>query len=293
MLDLVAFSPDFARIFDEDASLERIATGFLFTEGPVWDTKRSRLIFSDIPANRQYQWREGDKEATLFREPTGNSNGLTIDNSGGLLNCEHSGRRVSRTGLDDGSLIPLATHFQGKRLNSPNDIVVHSNGWVFFTDPPYGVRDEERELDFQGVYRLDPDGKLTLRASDFDRPNGIALNADETILFVDDSNRHHVRAFDLRPDGTLANGRVHGECDPSIGAGVPDGLKVDVEGNVYMTGPGGVWVFHPSGKPLGVLKVPEITSNLAWGGSDKRWLYITASTSVYRVRGKITGVRRF
>ncbi|MBM3215870.1 SMP-30/gluconolactonase/LRE family protein [Candidatus Poribacteria bacterium] len=292
-MDVIAFSPDLERIIDAGAQLERVATGFLFVEGPVWDTKRARLIFSDIPADRQYQWREGATEAALYREPTGNSNGLTIDHAGALLNCEHSGRRVSRLGMDDGSLVPLAARYNGKRLNSPNDLVVHSSGAIYFTDPPYGVRSEDRELNFQGVYRLDPDGTLTLLADDFDRPNGIALNADETVLFVDDTSRQHVRAFDVGADGSVSNGRVHAEMDPSLGPGVPDGLKVDIEGNLYMTGPAGIWVFNASGKPLGVLRVPEVAANLAWGGADKRWLYITASTSLYRVRLKIAGVRRF
>ncbi|MAF10577.1 gluconolactonase [Candidatus Poribacteria bacterium] len=291
-MDVLVYDPGIERLIDTGGELERVATGFIFTEGPVWDAKRSRLIFSDIPANRQYQWTEADGH-TLFREPTGNSNGLTIDDSGALLNCEHSGRRVSRTGMDDGSLIPLATHYDGNRLNSPNDLVVHSNGSVYFTDPPYGVEDSEREIDFQGVYRLDLDGSLTLLVDDFNRPNGLALNADESVLIIDDSAEHHARAFDVQADGSLANGRLLAETDSSVGGGVPDGLKLDVEGNLYMTGPGGVWVYDVDGKPLGVIRVPETTANLAWGGPNRKTLYFTATSSVYRVSAKVQGVRRF
>lgn len=291
-MDVLVYDEAIHRLLDTRAGLEQVATGFVFTEGPVWDPKRERLIFSDIPANRQYQWTEADGD-TLFREPTGNSNGLTIDGSGALLNCEHSGRRVSRLRMDDGSLIPLATHYEGKRLNSPNDLVVHSNGAVYFTDPPYGVEDSDRELDFQGVYRLDPDGSLTLLVDDFNRPNGLALNADESVLVIDDSAEHHARAFDVQPDGSLANGRLFAETDPSVGGGVPDGLKIDVEGNLYMTGPGGVWVYDANGEPLGVIRVPETTANVGWGGADRKTLYLTATSSVYRVRTNVEGVRRF
>jgi gluconolactonase len=291
-MDVIVYSPHFERILDTRAEMRQIATGFQFTEGPVWDSARERLLFSDIPANRQYQWRE-DTGAALYREPTGNSNGLTFDNAGNLLNCEHSGRRVSRLDLGDGSLVPLATRYDGKRLNSPNDIVGHSNGSIYFTDPPYGVQPEQRELDFQGVYRLDTDGTLTLLAADFERPNGIALSPDEKTLYVDDTPRHHVRAFDVRPDGGVENGRVFGTTDPSVGDGRPDGLKVDVEGNLYVTGPGGVWVFGRDGKALGVIRCPEVPANLAWGDADKKTLYITARTSVYRVRTNIAGLRRF
>lgn len=291
-MDILPFSPQIEHILETTGNLEQVATGFIFTEGPVWDPKRERLIFSDIPANRQYQWKEG-VGASLYREPTGNSNGLTVDDGGNLLNCEHSGRRVSRLGMGDGSLITLADRFQEKRLNSPNDLVVHSGGAIYFTDPPYGVPAEDRELELQGVFRLAPDGTLTLLADDFDRPNGLAFNADESVLYVDDSARHHVRAFDVQADGSLANGRVFAQTDPSVGRGVPDGLKVDSMGNVYVTGPGGVWIFGPSGSPLGVLKTPETSANLAWGGADKQWLYITATSSIYRVRAKVPGVRRF
>ncbi|MDA1192203.1 MAG: SMP-30/gluconolactonase/LRE family protein [Candidatus Poribacteria bacterium] len=292
-MDLIVYSPDIARIIDADEALEQVASGFVFTEGPVWDSKRARLVFSDIPPNRQFQWTEADG-ASLFREPTANSNGLTMDDDGNQLNCEHSGRRVSKLGLDDGSLVPVVSHYEGKRLNSPNDIVVHSSGALYFTDPPYGVKSEDRELDFQGVYRYDPKSDtLTLLVDDFDRPNGLAFNDDESVLYIDDTARQHVRAFPVNPYGTLGEGRVFGETNPSVGSGAPDGVKVDVEGNVYMTGPGGIWIYDKTGKPLGVIKTPEVAANLGWGDADKKTLFITATSSIYRVRTKIAGVRRF
>lgn len=266
--------------------LERIATGFQFTEGPVWHPD-GYLLFSDIPADRIYKWTPPDK-LEVFRQPSGNSNGLTLDRQGRLIACEHGNRRVSRTEAN-GRVVPLATHYQGKRLNSPNDVVVKSDGSIYFTDPPYGVQPEERELDFQGVYCIAPDGTLILVADDFERPNGLAFSPDERILYIDDTVRRHVRAFDLRPDGTLANGRVFAEMNSPVPGG-PDGMKLDVEGNLYVTGPGGVWLFDPHGRHLGILVTPEKPANLAFGDEDRRTLYITARTSVYRVRTRLPGV---
>jgi len=265
---------------------ERIATGFQFTEGPVWHPD-GYLLFSDIPAGRIYKW-SPDGTLEVFRQPSGNSNGLTFDQQGRLIACEHGTRRVSRT-EPDGRVVPLATHYQGKRLNSPNDVVVKSDGSIYFTDPPYGVQPEKRELSFQGVYRIAPDGTLTLLADDFDRPNGLAFSPDESILYVDDTTQRHVRAFDVLPDGTLANGRIFAEMH-SPATGGPDGMKLDVEGNLYVTGPGGTWLFDPEGNHLGTLVTPEKPANLAFGDTDRRTLYITARTSVYRVRTKLPGV---
>jgi len=270
---------------------ERIATGFQFTEGPVWHPvglgqSAGYLLFSDIPADRIHRW-SPDGTLEVFRQPSGNSNGLTFDRQGRLIACEHGSRRVSRTEAE-GRVIPLATQFQGKRLNSPNDVVVKSDDSIYFTDPPYGVQPEERELDFQGVYRIAPDGVLTLLVDDFDRPNGLAFSPDECILYVDDTARRHVRAFDVLPDGTLANGRVFVEMQsPAMGG--PDGMKMDVEGNLYVTGPGGTWLFDPAGNHLGTLVTPEKPANLAFGDADRRTLYVTARTSVYRVRTRLSG----
>jgi len=264
---------------------ERIATGFQFTEGPLWHPD-GYLLFSDIPADRIYKW-SPDGELEVFRQPSGNSNGLTLDRLGRLIACEHGHRRVSRTEAD-GSVDPLATHYQGKRLNSPNDVVVTSDGSIYFTDPPYGVQPEERELDFQGVYRIGAEGTLTLLADDFERPNGLAFSPSERILYVDDTPRRHVRAFDVLADGTLANGRAFAEMQ-SPASGGPDGMKLDVQGNLYVTGAGGTWLFDPDGHHLGTLVTPEQPANLAFGGADRRTLYITARTSVYRVRTRLPG----
>jgi gluconolactonase len=268
---------------------EQIATGFKFTEGPVWHPD-GYLLFSDIPANRIIKWMPDGKPET-FRHPSGNSNGLTYDRQGRLIACEHGNRRVSRT-EPDGTITVLANQYQGKRLNSPNDAVVKSDGNIYFTDPPYGVDEEARELDFQGVYRIAPDGTLTMLIDDFDRPNGLAFSPDEKTLYIDDSARRHVRAFNVLEDGTLANGRVL--VDMAIAEpGVPDGMKVDTKGNLYVTGAGGTWVVSPTGKHLGTIVTPELPANCAFGDSDNKTLYITARTSVYRVRLKTEGVKVF
>ncbi|MCG9133295.1 SMP-30/gluconolactonase/LRE family protein [Candidatus Poribacteria bacterium] len=279
-------------LVDPEADIEQIATGCQFTEGPLWHATGQFLLFSDIPANKMRKW-DADSGMTVFREPSGKSNGLTYDKGGHLLACEHANRRVSFT-TADGEIITIAAHYQGKRLNSPNDIVVKSDGSIYFTDPPYGLSaaygvESEKELDFQGVYRLSADYEtLTLLVDDFDRPNGICFSPDESILYINDTERMHVRAFDVQPDGTIANGRVFGEEEGDNGK--PDGMKVDVQGNVYLTGPNGIWVFAPDGTHLGIILVPERSANLAWGGDDWKTLFITASTSVYRIACKVAGV---
>lgn len=270
----------------EDGEPELLATGFEFTEGPVWQVDGS-LLFSDIPANCTYRWSAEDG-ATVWREPTGNANGMTLDRQGRLLACEHSGRQVSRI-APDGSATTVADSYQGKRLNSPNDIVVKSDGVIYFTDPPYGIQPAEREQPCNGVYRVLEDGVVELMAHDFDRPNGLAFSPDESILYIDDSPRRHVRAFDVRPDGTLTNSRIIADMDhPQPGS--PDGMKIDVEGNLYVTGATGIWVFDPDGTLLGVIATPERPANCAWGDDDHRSLYITARTSLFRIRTKVAGI---
>lgn len=265
---------------------EKIAGDFQFTEGPVWHPD-GFLLFSDIPAGRIYRYRPGG-EAAVWREPSGNSNGLTLDRQGRLVACEHGNRRVSRTEAD-GSVRAIAERYEGRRLNSPNDVVVRSDGTVYFTDPPYGIQPEEREQPLNGVYRILPDGTLELVADDFDRPNGLAFSPDERTLYIDDSPRRHVRAFDVLPDGRLGGSRVVCDMDhPQPGS--PDGMKIDVEGHLYVAGATGVWVFEPDGTHLGVVATPERPANLAWGDADRQTLYITARTSLYRVRTKVRGL---
>jgi gluconolactonase len=284
----------FDNIVPKGSKLEKIATGFMFTEGPIWNAAKKILYFSDIPANKMWKWTE-PKGAELFRDPSGKSNGLTLDKQGRLLACEHGNRRVSRT-ENDGKVVAIADKYNGKKLNSPNDVVVKSDGSVYFTDPPYGLTADfgnlgEQELPFQGVYRLSPDGKtLTLLADDFDRPNGLAFSPDESILYIDDTARVHIRVFDVKPDGTIANGRIFADLT-SDAEGNVDGMKIDIEGNIYVTGPGGVSIFDPSGDKLGIIEMPEVCANVAWGDDDWKTLFITASTSLYRIKLSIQGVK--
>ena len=283
-----------------DAPIDRIAGGLTFTEGPVW--RSGALLFSDIPNKRIARWRRLPEGPELTTYATGMSNGLTLDRQGRVLAAEHDGRRVTRVD-DDGTRSMLAERFQGKRLNSPNDIVVKSDGSIYFTDPPYAVRPlppgtvrpagwwtqpiEGKELTYQGVYRIAPDGALQLLVDDFALPNGLAFSPDESVLYIDDSAHKHIRAFDVRPDGTLTGSRVlldMASADP----GVPDGLKVDVQGNVFCTGPGGLWVCRADGTLLGRIVLPELPANLAWG-EDGTVLFFTARTSVYRMPTKTRG----
>jgi gluconolactonase len=288
-----------ARVFDDivpkESKLEKIATGFVFTEGPIWDASQGCLFFSDIPANKMRKWTEA-KGVELFREPSGKSNGLTLDKQGRLIACEHANRRVSRT-EKDGTVVTIADKYNGKKLNSPNDVVVKSDGSIYFTDPPYGLSAEfgnlgEQELPFQGVYRLSADGKtLILLIDDFDKPNGLAFSPDESLLYIDDTDGVHIRVFDVKPDGTISNGRIFADLKGNNDEGNVDGMKIDSEGNVYVTGPGGISIFDPSGKKLGKIDMPEVSANLAWGEKDWKTLFITASTSIYRIRLAIEGIR--
>jgi len=283
-----------------DSSVERVAGGFKFTEGPVWC--RNQLLFSDIPNDRIVRWRGLPEGPELTTYVTGKSNGLTLDHQGQVLAAEHYGRRVSRVAAD-GTRTMLAEQFRGKRLNSPNDIVVKSDGSIYFTDPPYGVqagtpgvpRAAEwwkqpmpgKEISCNGVYRIATDGSLQLLAEDCTLPNGLAFSPDESVLYVDDSAQKNIRAFDVRPDGTLSNSRVLFKFE-SEDPNVPDGLKVDLQGNLFCTGPGGVWVCRPNGELLGRIILPELPANLAWG-EDGSVLFFTARTSVYRLRTKTRG----
>ena len=276
-------------IIDDSAKLEKVAGDFQFIEGPIWHPD-GFLLFSDIPANIIYKF-ASNQQVEVFRRPSGKANGNTLDKENRLLTAEHENRRVSRT-EKDGQVIALADRYEGKRLNSPNDLVVKSDGSIYFTDPSYGVSKEQEELGFYGVYRLAPDGKLTLLVKDLVLPNGIAFSPDEQKLYVNNSEAGYIAVFDVKPDGTVTNDRLFAaDLKDASQGGVPDGLKVDLEGNVYSTGPGGVWILSPDGKVLGKISVPETATNLAWGESDRKTLYITANTSLYRIRLKIAGVR--
>ncbi len=246
------------------------------------------MLFSDIPSNTIFKL-SANRRVTIFRNPSGNSNGLTLDREGRLLACEHGNRRLTRT-EHDGSVRIIVDKFQGKKLNSPNDVVVKSDGSIYFTDPPYGIKPNQQEQFFQGVYRLDSDrALLTLVADDFDKPNGLAFSPDESNLYVDDSStRRHVRVFKVQPNGSLTQGRVFHDMK-SQEKGLPDGMKVDQMGHLYCTGPGGVWVLDTKGQHLGTIVLPELPANCAWGDDDLRSLYITARTSVYKIRVNVPG----
>ena len=266
---------------------EMVATGLKFTEGPAWSPD-GFLVFSDIPANRIYRYDPGRKP-DVYREPSHNSNGLAFDAKGRLLACEHGARRVSRTEAD-GSATVLADRYQGKRLNSPNDLTLHSDGSVYFTDPPYGVKAADRELEFQGVYRIAPDGSLSLLVRDMDRPNGIALSPDERRLYVDDSKAKLVRVFDVQRDGSLGPPRVLIDLGRYGTRGL-DGMKVDAEGNLYVTGTDGVFVVSPRGTLLAKLQCPGQCTNCCFAGPHRRSLFVTARTptggSLYHLHNPI------
>jgi gluconolactonase len=302
--------PRFDKLIPKEAKLEKLAEGFIWTEGPVWVKKGGFLLFSDIPNNVVNKWQEG-KEVTAFVKPSGytgktprggkpgdepGSNGLILDGEGRLILCEHGDRRVTRI-EPDGKKTVLASEYMGKRLNSPNDAVLKSNGDIYFTDPPYGLLkhydDPARELDFCGVYRISAkDGKLTLLTKEMSRPNGIALSADEKTLYVANSDPAKAiwMAFPVKEDGTLGKGRVFFDASKWVGKrpGLPDGMKIDNEGNLFATGPGGVLVFTPDGTHLGTILTGQNTANCAFG-NDGSMLYVAVNHWICRIQTSTKG----
>ena len=294
MVDCDLISPGFEQIVPGSSRLEELASGCTFTEGPVWNALGEYLLWSDIPEDRIRLW-SPTNGVSSFRDPSGKSNGLTYDKEGRLIACEHANRRVSRT-EPSGSITTLAREYDGKRLNSPNDVVVKSDGSIYFTDPPYGLMqglggsDTKQYLDFCGVYRLVPNSReLKLLVDDFKRPNGLAFSPDESLLYIDDTEQGHIRVFDVKSDGSLGTGRDFVALKGD-GPGAPDGLKLDIDGNIYCTGPGGIFVISPEAEILGRIRMLDHTTNLSWGDSDRQSLFITASSSVYRLRLNIPGV---
>ena len=288
----------FTQIVDPAARLEPVATGFDFLEGPIWHPGEQSVIFSDILGNSIYRWTEADGVSQLRRNSY-MANGNSYDNQGRVVTCEHATSRVTRTDFaNNGPLEVLATHYQGKQLNSPNDIVVKRNGIIYFTDPTSGRGEwvgvpREPELPFSGVYRLNPNnGDLTLLVDDFVKPNGLCFSHDETQLFVNDTIRQHIRVFDVLDDGTLGNGRLWAKLTGPW-PGVADGMKVNSQGHVFSCGPGGIHIFTPDAVCLGVILLPEHTANFAWGDADLCSLYVTAATSLYRLRIKVPGWNTF
>jgi gluconolactonase len=313
-------NPAINALIPESAVIERVATGFMFTEGPLY-MPDGYLLFSDVVGNVIYRW-SPEGGPVEWRRPGGfdgaewpqgsyiGSNGIIRDKEGRILVCEHGNHRITRTDAD-GKVTVIVDSYQGKRLNSPNDVAFKSDGALYFTDPPYGLpkqdEDENKELAFNGVYRLnpvDPGGELTLLNDQMTRPNGLAFSPDEKYLYVansDEAKRVWMR-YPVQPDGKLGAGEVFHDATASPDAGLPDGMKVDAQGNLYCTGPGGVWIFSPDGTHLGTIKLPEQPANVGWGkaaatnaegalaaGEEAKVLYITAVTSVYRIPTSVAG----
>ena len=289
-------APELERIVSSGESIEKLGEGYGGdqgpAEGPLWWKEGEYLLFSDIHNNKRMKWAQGDG-VTLFQEPTNRANGLTRDLQGRLLAAEHDSRRVTRQELD-GSITVVANSFKGQRLNRPNDVVVKSDGAIYFTDPwTSPLPREQWDLTFSGVYRVTPDlGTLTLLVGDFIVPNGLAFSPDESVLYINDTRRGHIRAFDMQPNGTLAiqSDRVFADLSGDR-PGVPDGMKVDVEGNVYCGGSGGVWILDPNGKHLGTIAHGETaTTNVAFGGDDWKTLFFTSRNTIGSVQCKIAGI---
>ena len=284
----------FVDVVGAGVEYERLADGFMFTEGPQWDPRQQRLLFSDIPGNAIFQWSEA-AGVRVFRAPSDMANGLALDRNGRLLCCEHATSRVTRI-ESDGTVTVIASAFEGGALNSPNDIVLKRDEGIYFTDPTYGRLEyygvaREPVLAFRGVYRVEPDGtRITLLADDFAQPNGLCFSLDERRLFVNDTERMHIRVFDVAADGTLRNGRIWAVLSGD-GAGAPDGMKIDSAGNLYCCGPGGIHVLDQFAAALGVIRVPSPVANFTWGDDDLKSLFITATDNLYRIRVRVPGHR--
>ena len=284
--ELQAESPAFWTLIDRKAELSVVASGFGFTEGPVWD-ERGFVYVSDETLNKIFKvFPDGTKEEVIA---LGDPDGNTFDRQRRLIDCASVLRAIIEV-TPDGKYKILADHYNGKKLNSPNDVVVGPDAALYFTDPTLDlVAREKQEIPFQGVYRLDANGDVQLLTKDLTQPNGLAFSPDGKRMYVDDSEQRNIRVYDVSKGGTLTNGRIFGEEPGQKGDGVPDGIKVDQQGNLYITGPKGIWVWSSDGKHLGTIVLPEQAANLTWGGADYRTLYITATTSLYRVPVKVPG----
>lgn len=283
---LEPLSPKFSELIGSDAKLETVATGFGFTEGPMWDPA-GFLYVSDETINKIFRvYPDGKKEEVIA---LGDPDGNTFDRKHRLIDCASVLRAIIEV-TPDGKYKVLADHYEGKRLNSPNDVIVGPDGALYFTDPTLDlVQGEKQEILFQGVYRLDDAGNIRLLTHDLTQPNGLAFSPDGKKFYVDDSEQRNIRVYDVAADGTLSNGRIFGEEPGAKHEGVPDGIKVDDKGNLFVTGPKGIWVWDASGNHLGTIVMPEQPANLAWGNAQYDTLYITATTSVYRLKTKTRG----
>ena len=286
-------------LIDEGAEVERVATGFTFTEGPIWSKRERCLYFSDMPADIRRRWSE-ERGVEEVMNPSNKCNGMVYDAEGNLLVCEHVTSSLVRES-PDGRRETIASHYRGKELNSPNDVITKSDGSIYFSDPWYGRmpvfgEERERELGFQGVYRIPPGGgqpELVVGEDEFEQPNGLCFSPDESLLYINDTPGALIKVYDVAPDGSLSNGRMFFEGIGSgvIEEGIPDGMKCDERGNIWVTGPGGVWVISAEGEQLGLVEVPENVGNLTWGDDDWKTLYMPSSTSLYRVRTKVASNR--
>jgi gluconolactonase len=282
-----------------EGELEQIGSGFTFTEGPIWNAEGEFLLFSDMPGDVRRRWSEADGVSEVMR-PANKCNGMVYDADGNLLVCEHSTSSLvrERPGAERET---IASHFRGKELNSPNDVITRSDGTIYFSDPTYGrvpVFGVERdvELGFQGVYMIPAGGgdlELVVEEDEFEMPNGLCFSPDESLLYVNDTPNALVRVYDVAADGSLSGGRlfIDGVGDGVIENGVVDGMKCDERGNIWVSGPGGVWVIGPDGEHITTVEVPENIGNLAWGGADWKTLFIAASTSVYRIQTEVASAR--
>lgn len=307
---VVRIASELDKLISPDAKIEVLSSGYKWTEGPVWVKNGGYLLFSDVPANTIYRWNEGDRLATPFLKPSGytglgrysnepGSNGLIINQKGELVACEHGDSRISSMPLEVGGKRTLADNFQGKRFNSPNDVVQHSSGDYYFTDPPYGLNKHEndptRESNIFGVYRIGTDGKVTVVTSELQRPNGLAFSPDEKTLYVaqSDPDRAIIMAYPVEKDGNLGKGAIFYDATPIVKEGklkgLPDGLKLDKKGNLFATGPGGILIISPEGKLLGRIDTNEPTANCAWG-NDGSTLYITSNMHLCRIKTLVVGI---
>jgi sugar lactone lactonase YvrE len=291
---VVALDPKLNELVDADVKIEQISTGHVFTEGPIWSSRDKSLIFSCIRSSTQYVWTEANG-AKVFRQPSNEANGNTYDINGNLITCEHTGRRIAIT-KPGGQAEDLVAEHRGRKFNSPNDVVGMANGDLIFTDPTFGLRQPDgsiagAELQYAGLFRIRPNGELTLLNAEFDAPNGLVVTDDQKTLLVDDTRHSWVRGFAIHDDGSLHN--MFHFCDVKRGdsAGRPDGMKLDSLGNLYVTANTDecIWVYNPEGKLLGFIGLPERPANCAWGGDDWQTLFVTAQTSVYRLRMKVAG----
>jgi len=286
------------RLVDENVEVEQLGTGFTFTEGPIWNPDGQFLLFSDMPGDTRRRW-DDSSGVQVVMSPSNKGNGMTLEADGRLLVCEHSTSSLVRMDPDgtDVDREVLASHYEGKELNSPNDVCVKSDGSIWFSDPWYGRMpvfgvERERELGWQGVFRIPPGGgdpQLVVDQDEYEQPNGLCFSPDESLLYINDTPKAWIKVYDVGSDGSLSNGRMffEGVGTGDLEHGIPDGMKCDEEGNIWVTGPGGVWVISAGGEHLGTIKVPENTGNLTWGGPDWNWLFVPSSTSLYRVKTKV------